>query len=349
MAGKQGFSALESDPGTVNSISEDEDFVDAGAEMAMDFISQRDNPELHGSEVAGTPSEVVDGDEIEGLAGDGTGEVQPQGTPQGEADPLGVGTQPGSPAPVGTPAQASPQQQAENVPPVGTQPSAQGQPAPAATPTGEVASQPGAQPAFNPAESFRLLHQTIEQQQPQIEKLVADQAYQLSADELEKIQTEPEKVLPSLMARVHMNAVKGVLRHVAQQLPATVGAMIEARDSNRRLEDQFYQAWPQLDRVADDGTVRTMAAMYRRMNPQATFEDMVRVVGAQAVVALGKQSAPARTPTGARAPAPTRRAVPFVPAAPASAAPPQPKAQTGEWERFAQIMMADDAGSFESR
>lgn len=345
MAGKP-FSALEDDPGTTKDIVEDDDFVDAGAEMAMDFIAQRDNPELHGSEVGGTPSEVVDGDETGELAPDGLGEPGAQGTPQGVADPLAL-EQP-DPAAAGLPAQASPQQPAAGAPQTGQQPQAQQQTPESQAPA--AAPQPAAQPTLNPADSFRQLHHLIEQQQPQIEKLVADQAYQLSAEELEGIQTEPEKVLPTLMARVHMNAVKGVLRHVAQQLPAAVGAMIEAKEVNRRLEDQFYSAWPQLDRNADDSTVRTMAAMYRRMNPQATLDDMIRVVGAQAVVALGKQGAPARARSPQAQPAAQpRRAVPFVPAAPASAAPPQARAQPGEWERLAQIMMADDAGVFESQ
>ena len=233
-------------------------------------------------------------------------------------------------------------------------------PAPVATPApapaapqavqSEVAPTPPVQteatPPLAPEDTFRVLSETIARERPKIIDAVATGQYQLTNEELTLIATEPEKVLPTLMARVHINAVQGVLSHVAQQLPAVVGGMIKAQQAQADLESKFYSAWPQLDRTKHDTTVRQLAAAYRQLNPNASFDDCVRVVGAQAAVALGVATVPP-VAAPAVAPAPVR-AVPFQPAAAAARTAATPATQEpGLWERMSAIIAADDAGMME--
>jgi hypothetical protein len=297
-------SALESEAGEL----EDPDF-----DMGVQFLENPNNPELHG-----TPELGVQGDE-------------PAANPQGQA-PAGVdpNAQPQGVVP------SVPAAPVAAVPPVApVQPTAQPQTQPAATPQA---------PVGNPSDVFAHLHSQIEQRKGEIVGAVASQTYQLTQQELEGIQTEPEKVLPTLMARVHLNAVQGVLRHVAQQLPTAVGAMIQAHENHRRLEDKFYGAWPQLDRTAHDGTVRQMAAMYRAMNPNASLEDMIQTVGAQVVTALRLPLQAAPTQPVHRQPVAQPRPQPYVPAGPALSSTPAPARVPGEWERMASYIALDDAG-----
>lgn len=310
---RQAFSALEDDPDTRQDIEEPDD---PDMDLAVSFMAQPNNPEWDPS---------AQGDEGDTPP---NGQTQPQqavtpGAPQGVA-------------PQGDPAQAP------VVP-------AAGQPQQTVTPPQAPQAQPQAQPpapVVNPSDAFRVLNETIEQKKGEIAGLLAGQTYQLSSQELEGIQSEPEKVLPQLMAKVHLNAVQGVLRHVAQQLPAAVSSMIQAHAQNQRLEDQFYSAWPQLNRYQHDSTVRQMAYMFRQMNPSASMEDMIRTVGAQVVTALGL---PAQTQPAAQPQRVVRQQQPFRPAAPAQASPgPAPARTPNEWERMASYIALDDAGRFEA-
>jgi hypothetical protein len=80
--------------------------------------------------------------------------------------------------------------------------------------------------------------------------------------------------------------VQNMLATIAQQLPGVVGGLIQARTRSRDREDTFYQRWPQLDRAKHGETVKQLARSFLHTNPTADFETAVRMIGAQALVAL---------------------------------------------------------------
>ena len=312
----EAISALEFEPDIEASDETDGDVVsDPDADLAMEFFAEQKTPAV----------------------------VDPAVVP-----PVPVGSDPAlQQPPVPTAPQMTPAPPVATVAPV-PDPAAV-QPTAAPTPSVQTDPQPTAPPAPSPnapEEAFRVLSDAITRERPAIIDAVAAGQYQLTNEELTLVATEPEKVLPTLMARVHVNAVQGVLTHVAQQLPAVVGGMIKAQQMQADLENKFYSAWPQLDRTKHDNVVRHLAATYRQMNPSASFEDITRIVGAQALFAAG--IAPQAAVTPAAPAAPVTRQVPFQPAAAARTAAAPGRSEPGTWEKMAAIMAADDAGLINS-
>jgi hypothetical protein len=76
--------------------------------------------------------------------------------------------------------------------------------------------------------------------------------YQVTPELVEELKLEPEKVLPNLLARTHMD----VLGQMQGSLPQMVAAQIEqfnkARETVQKSEDAFLSAWPQLKRLLSE-------------------------------------------------------------------------------------------------
>lgn len=182
------------------------------------------------------------------------------------------------------------------VPPPGQQPAQQVQPAP----TQPAQQQPAvpAPAAVDPQDGFKALADAVEASRGKFEDALSTTVYQLKAEDTEALMADPASVVPKLLARAHINIVQNVLRTVGQQMPHMVGGLLEARKENSAREDAFYAKWPQLNRQTDEGTIRRLAAAYRTANPQASSDELIQMVGAQAVVALGRlqAAAPAAVP-----------------------------------------------------
>lgn len=253
--------------------------------------------------------------------------------PEPKAPESQVGQQP----PVVTPAQVPPQQAAQ--PPVAptpapAAPAQETQPPQAAQPAGAQNPQPQA----DGPDPFANLDRTIQAAKEQTIQAVAAQAYQLSPQELEAVATEPEKVLPVLMAKVHVNAVQGVLRHVSQQMPKMVGAIMQAEKVNRDREESFFKAWPQLDREKHMGAIMQAGQVFRQMNPNATHEDFIKHVGAHVVLANGLQNVQppvAQRPVAQPRPAPVPP--PFQPAGVGGMSAPAAPQATNIWDEFTRV------------
>lgn len=196
---------------------------------------------------------------------------------------------PAQPAqPVQAPVAAEPlvQPQPQELPP---QPAPQ-QPAPA----------PTAQPVQTAAEAAQAYAQQREQWLSTLE-----QAYTPTQEDIELLQNEPEKALPKALAQVHVRAAEETSQYVLGQVHQMVGAAVKQQLEMVRNEAQFYRAWPQLRNPAYAQTVSTVGYAFRQMNPQATPEQFIQQVGAQASVALGLpigQTQPAARPTPAPSP-----------------------------------------------
>lgn len=208
--------------------------------------------------------------------------------------------------------------------------------APAVTPPAAVPKGP------LPEEGFAQLRDQLAANRAQVVDIVAKEAYGLTEAEMDEIQMSPNVGIPKLAARIHVNAVQGVLAHVAQQIPLVVNGILEGRQRQADLEGKFYGAWPQLDKGKHDMTVRQLAAAYRHVHPESSFDEMTRMVGSQAVVALGLQQAQA--PAAAAPP----RQVPFSPATNGGAggAAVTPSAQN-LFTMYDEIIAAEERGDFD--
>lgn len=270
--------------------------------------------------------------------------------------PSEVTAQPGSQPPaVTTPATPPAQQvapQPQVTPPVVQPQPTQQAPAQAVPPQGDpqqqqqVQQQPPQQQAPQQAQEsavdpFTQLEQTIQAGQAQVIDAVAQGVYALSEEEVEGVLSDPGKHLPQMMARVHVNAVQGVLRHVAQQMPAMVSGLLRAREENSQREESFFKAWPQLDRTKHMADIVKVGQVFRQLNPNATQEDFIKTVGAQVVLAHGlhlqqqqQQQAPPQQPVAPTVPV-------FQPAGVGHQGGTPAPAQVNIWEEFTEAMKED--------
>lgn len=153
--------------------------------------------------------------------------------------------------------------------------------------------------------------------------------YKFSEDDALALQTEPEKVLPQMAARLHMEVLDNVMQHVYQALPTVIESTTQGSVREQKAQEEFYGAWPELREHG--AQVLQMGQMYRQMNPKATPQEAIQRIGELTMVALGLKRAEA---PGAQAP--ETPAAPFRPAAPGRvSAPPSPK---NKWE----AVMDDD-------
>lgn len=122
--------------------------------------------------------------------------------------------------------------------------------------------------------------------------------YVLSEEQADLLVTDPNKVVPQLLAQMHMNVLSHALRMVQESLPQQLTQHTERALAEQKLNDQFSAAFPDLslsDKDVNQAVTQAVALVKTQM-PKATMEEKIQRVGALTRVLLGK-------------PAPTAQAV----------------------------------------
>lgn len=173
--------------------------------------------------------------------------------------------------------------------------------APAAPPSGTPAPAPQPTPAPTP----QLTEAETQDIAAARDKFISDLAptFQLTPEQADELITDPNKVLPRVAAQVVATTYEAVMRTIGAQLPM----MLETYNHGARLRDQvvdeFYDKFPDLK--GHEAVVEQTAKAFRAVNPGATKEQAMQMVGSMVMVQLGLHapSAPA-APTPTPAPAP---------------------------------------------
>jgi hypothetical protein len=164
----------------------------------------------------------------------------------------------------------------------------------------------------NPDEAAALNQpQQMEQQQVQFtpeqiaaaEQAYADKLasfYSFDEDAALRLQTEPEKVLPQLAARLHMDVMKNIMTQMQMAVPQMIQGITANNAREQSAQNVFYTAWPELKGY--DQQVLHVGRMFRQMNPNASPDEAVKRIGEIALATLGIQR-----PTQAQAPAPQQQ------------------------------------------
>jgi len=113
-----------------------------------------------------------------------------------------------------------------------------------------------------------------------------EQQFQLTEDEADDLVSDPNSVLPKMMAKVYLDLFTSVMQGMQQQLPNMITNVVKSEEQVVARKTAFYDAWPQLNKAEHLETIRRVGATYAQMNPKATQEDFIKEVGAQAWVAL---------------------------------------------------------------
>lgn len=155
--------------------------------------------------------------------------------------------------------------------------------------------------------------------------------YKLGDDEAKQLLLEPEKVLPKLAAKLHMDVMEKIRQELGAAIPAHLDAHMRVQARNKAAHDMLYGAWPALNKPEYEGLVREVGVMFRKTNAKATPEEAVKAIGRLAYAALGWElpGAVATPPT----PSPTAPTTPrHTPATPGGGgAAPRPAAQKNEF------------------
>lgn len=190
--------------------------------------------------------------------------------PPVEAPPAVVETPPAELKPEEPPAPPTPVEAAPEQPP---------SPAPPTAP----AEQP---PELAPTPTMEQIRETYQKNRSEMEANVASTVYNLSEDQVQRLDDGDAALIPELMAKVYMDAVTGAVAHMITHLPNMMESVLTGRDDTKVLEDQFYTANPHIDRAQHAETVNRFGLAYRHLYPNAPAEDFIRDVGAQVMVAL---------------------------------------------------------------
>ncbi len=148
------------------------------------------------------------------------------------------------------------------------------------------AAAPEPAPAVAPVASMEEIREQYRKNRSEMEANIAATVYNLSDEQVQKLDDGDATIIPEIAARVYMDAVTGAVAHMITHLPSMMESVLAGRDAHEVYEDQFYSAWPNLDRVQHGEVVDRFAAAYRQVNPNVSAEEVIRDVGAQVMVAL---------------------------------------------------------------
>jgi hypothetical protein len=142
--------------------------------------------------------------------------------------------------------------------------------------------------------------------------------YQFDEETALRLQTEPEKVLPALAAKLHLDVLKAVMQQMQGVLPRMLETQTQSSARETKAKGDFFKAWPELAKYQTQ--VLQVGAMFRQLNPTASAEEAIQRIGETAMATLGlKRSAPAGNPPPAtptpsyRPAAPGRTSAPVAP------------------------------------
>lgn len=208
----------------------------------------------------------------------------------------------------------------------------------------------GAQPPASvsePAEGqqFENLAKAVQEHRAVLEGALAEKVYALTDEERVALDTDPGTALPKFMAKLHMEITQNVLGVIAQNLPPTIHGVLAAQRRNDEAAEEFWQAWPELNKTAHLSVVKQIGAQVAQLNPTMDRKSRIQQIGQLAVMQLGLlPQAQARLMGQKPAPvAPQNVQQPFAPAMGRATVP--AGTPTGAENLFAEmnmIMEADD-------
>jgi len=139
--------------------------------------------------------------------------------------------------------------------------------------------------------------------------------FNLTSDEALQLVTNPGEVFPKLQARMFTDMWLHVEAMIDQRLPQVIESTTRGMRVRDEKVDDFFKAWPQLDRKKHGAQVAQVAAAWASVNKGATEEEVTRNVGMQVMFMNGIAPDMTSVDQPPEAPAPETPIVPHRPAA----------------------------------
>lgn len=161
--------------------------------------------------------------------------------------------------------------------------------------------------------------------------------YKLSEEDARSLLTEPETVLPKLMAKAHMQMTKAVLESVQGIIPNVMETTQAATKAETEARNAFFSVNKDLAKPEYEQAILEAGAVYRRLNPKASRDEAVRRIGEMVRINFGL---PLLSEQTKEVTPPQEPPKPFTPArgSTGGAAP----AQKGQWEQLASEFENED-------
>lgn len=201
--------------------------------------------------------------------------------------------------PVAVPGEIPPVEIPTIVPPVETPP------VPVVEPVPVPVSVP--RPPVAPPEPFDIAKWEQEQLSG-LEKL-----YAINEEDANRLQTEPEIMLPKLAANMHMTVTRSVMTAIQSMIPEILANQNTMRSADDEARAVFYGVNPDLNDPKYEPAVLQVAQMFRAANPSAPREVAVKTIGQMVRMSLGIAPPVAANPSAALL-QPQAQARPFSPA-----------------------------------
>lgn len=139
-----------------------------------------------------------------------------------------------------------------------------------------------------------------------------EKLYAISPEDAERLQTEPEIVMPKLAANMHMMVTKSLMTAVQGMIPEYLAMHTQQVSIEQEARNSFYTAHPELNDPKYEAAVMQVGKMFRAANPTAPREVAIKTIGDMVKQSLGISAVPtaAAAPSAPAIPA----ARPFTPA-----------------------------------
>lgn len=143
-------------------------------------------------------------------------------------------------------------------------------------------------------------------------------AYTLSDEDAAALNTEPEVVLPRILAKMHLDITRNIMSGVQGLIPDLMAQTQTAATVEAQAKNEFMTVNHDLNDPAYEEAILKVGAMFRQVNPTASKAESIQKIGELTRVSLGLpplSSAPADTKVPVNATVtPLRAAKPFTPA-----------------------------------
>lgn len=174
------------------------------------------------------------------------------------------------------------------------------------------------------------------------ETQLADQNYRIDETLLDEFNSNPEKALPRILAKAHLQIQQATMMAIAEMFPKIMETYQRGNSERERIETQFFGMWPGLAPVKEKAVVDAVPLIenFRRANPQIDEATLMKQVGATLHVMY-------QIPVDGQTPPPADPVQSMPPARAPTSAPgsrPNPQApRTTSWtEELAAEFKADD-------
>lgn len=138
--------------------------------------------------------------------------------------------------------------------------------------------------------------------------------YAVNDEDAAALLTEPEKVLPKMAARLHMEVLENAMRAVQAMVPTMIEQVQRSSETNNRAKSLFTSINPDLADPKFEPAIMQLGQTFRKVNPTADAETAAKAIGALVRSALNIPAPQANVGGVAQTPPAMPAPAPFTPA-----------------------------------